>query len=148
MAKKGPRQFNPDRHCGAKTRQGRPCIRGKGERTDHPGQGRCWRHGGRTPIKHGHYSKIVRPNLHQLIDQIAATATDLLNLEGEALLLKALVIDYVNRFDQGTEALIGWHGSYNSAVQTLLTSNDAAEIKSAIVKLRESVHSTSAGSGH
>lgn len=45
----GKRTFDPDKHCGANTRQGRPCARGLGEGTPHPGIGRCALHGGSTP---------------------------------------------------------------------------------------------------
>jgi len=44
--------------CGAKTRSGKPCGYPAGYKTDHPGEGKCYLHGGRTPIKHGRYSKI------------------------------------------------------------------------------------------
>lgn len=37
-------------HCGTKTHQtSTPCRQRKGFRTDHPGFGRCWLHGGRAP---------------------------------------------------------------------------------------------------
>jgi hypothetical protein len=48
--------------CGAKTRaaDGHACTHGAGQRTEHPGEGRCWLHGGKTPrgmksphFKHG-----------------------------------------------------------------------------------------------
>lgn len=36
--------------CGARgKRTGLPCRLVRGDRTDHPGAGRCWLHGGRTP---------------------------------------------------------------------------------------------------
>lgn len=36
--------------CGAHSKStGQPCQMGAGQRTDHPGTGRCWLHGGRTP---------------------------------------------------------------------------------------------------
>lgn len=37
------------RKCGSLTRDGKPCTHGAGARTDHPGEGPCWLHGGRTP---------------------------------------------------------------------------------------------------
>ena len=42
------RVFDPDKHCGAKNRQGEQCTRGKGAGTDHPHFGRCSSHGGKS----------------------------------------------------------------------------------------------------
>jgi hypothetical protein len=43
--------YDEAKHCGALTKHGAggPCTQGKGQRTGHPGQGRCWLHGGRSP---------------------------------------------------------------------------------------------------
>lgn len=42
--------FNPAAHCGAHGKRGAgPCRQARGARTDHPGVGNCWLHGGRTP---------------------------------------------------------------------------------------------------
>lgn len=47
--------------CGAHGRQqNRPCRHPAGFRTNHPGVGRCFLHGGLTPIKHGRYSGVIR----------------------------------------------------------------------------------------
>jgi hypothetical protein len=40
---------DPAKRCGAKARSGRPCKQPRGARTDHPGSGKCWLHGGATP---------------------------------------------------------------------------------------------------
>ena len=42
-------EFDPKRHCGAKTRAGTKCKFVRGYKTDHPGRGRCKFHGGNTP---------------------------------------------------------------------------------------------------
>jgi hypothetical protein len=45
--KKGEKvEYDPEKHCGAKTRNGGFCLFPKGFRTSHPGEGRCYRHGG------------------------------------------------------------------------------------------------------
>lgn len=41
-------QFNPERHCGARTKAGTPCTHPKGFRTNHLGSGRCYLHGGKS----------------------------------------------------------------------------------------------------
>jgi len=44
-----PRVYDPERHCGATSkRTGEPCKYLKGHRTNHPGEGRCYLHGGRS----------------------------------------------------------------------------------------------------
>lgn len=55
--------------CRAKTRAGTPCQLPAGWGTDHPGEGRCKLHGGRTPrgadsphFKHGQRSKYFDPS--------------------------------------------------------------------------------------
>lgn len=97
--------------CGAKTRSGKPCKQKAGARTDHPGQGRCWLHGGRTPIKHGRYSQIQRPRLKELLERFHDDPTPL-DLLPEVVLLRALVTDYVERYDEVTDALLAWHNSW------------------------------------
>lgn len=45
------REFDPLKHCGAKAKQSKGveyCRHYKGFRTNHPGTGRCWLHGGRS----------------------------------------------------------------------------------------------------
>jgi hypothetical protein len=55
--------------CGAQ-RRGRPghvCRNRAGQRTSHEGVGRCWLHGGATPIKHGRYSAVTRLSIQELV---------------------------------------------------------------------------------
>jgi hypothetical protein len=103
--------------CGAKTRNGGACKRPAGSGTDHPGQGRCKLHGGATPIKHGRYSSIQRPRVRDLLAQLDTDGTDPLDLEPELQLLRALVLDYIERYDAMTEALIDWHSSFGEGFQ-------------------------------
>jgi hypothetical protein len=41
--------FDPKALCGAKTRKGTPCLQRAGHGTNHPGVGRCSKHGGASP---------------------------------------------------------------------------------------------------
>lgn len=97
--------------CGAKTKAGTPCRREAGWGTDHPGQGRCKLHGGATPIKHGRYSTIQRPRLRELLDQYDNDPTPM-DLLPEVKLLRALLTDFVERYDEVTDALLAWHNSW------------------------------------
>ena len=82
--------------CGAKTKSGKACRHPAGFRTDHVGQGRCWLHGGATPIKSGRYSRIRRP---ALADSIASYGEDPdpLDVRPELDAARALFQDFVER---------------------------------------------------
>lgn len=102
--------------CGAKLKSGKGlCSKAAGWRTDHPGQGKCYFHGGATPIKSGVYSGIQRPGLREKIDKFAQHE-DPYNLEPELALLRAFVEDLIERWDAiyGEDgALLAWHESFN-----------------------------------
>lgn len=110
-----PRGPNKKPKCGARTKHdGTPCKLSAGHRTDHPGEGRCWLHGGRSPIKHGRYSKIKRPRIRELIDQYDKDPNPL-DLMPEAALLRALTTDFVERYDNYVDAMQLWHAHYTKA---------------------------------
>ena len=104
----------PHAVCGAHARRtGKPCRHPAGFRTDHPGEGRCWLHGGTKTITHGRYSKITRPRIRELLDQYESDPTPL-DLLPEVKLLRALLTDWVERYDEFTDALIAWHDSFRT----------------------------------
>jgi len=90
-------------YCGAKTRAGGTCRRPAGWGTEHTGQGKCKLHGGAStgaPIKTGRYS-IKRQELAHKAQQFANdTAPG--DLTGELVLMRALLQDYLDRFEDGT----------------------------------------------
>jgi hypothetical protein len=100
--------------CGAKTRAGGACRNPAGFKTDHPGAGKCWLHGGATPIKHGRYSSIQRPRLRELLEQFEADPAPL-DLLPEVKLIRALLVDFVERYDEFVNAMHAWHASYTSS---------------------------------
>jgi hypothetical protein len=111
-AKKGNPHGHPPCTARKKASQGGgPCERYAGWGTDHAGQGPCKYHGGLTPVKHGRYSQITRPRLKQLIEQFEAES-DPMDMLPELALLRALVTDYIERYDVFTGALLAWHDSY------------------------------------
>jgi hypothetical protein len=101
--------------CGAKTRAGGRCKFPAGMRTTHPGQGKCYRHGGTKPgdprLKSGRYSSIERPRIRDLIAAHEADP-DPLNLLPEIAALRALFQDFIERYETMTEALLAWHASW------------------------------------
>lgn len=105
--------------CGSPRSKGKEgtCQRPAGWGTDHVGDGRCKLHGGKSKITHGRYSKITRPRLKELIAQFEGDP-DPLNLLPEVILLRALIQDYVERYDQFTEALLAWHSDWKENRQS------------------------------
>ena len=101
--------------CGAKLRRkDAHCKNKPGFKTDHPGQGRCYLHGGKTPIKHGRYSKLTnRPRLAELMQTLGAE-TNPLDLMPELLMLRALVYEYIDRHGGLEDALLSWHASHTT----------------------------------
>lgn len=101
--------------CGAQLR-GRPgvyCRKPAGWGTQHAGSGRCKLHGGsggRPPII-GRYSRIKRPRIRELLEGFQGEA-DPLDLLPEVSLLRALIVDFVERYDETTEALVLWAASF------------------------------------
>ncbi len=116
--KRRPSRFEPDpsgRHCDAHTRADdrHLCDNPSGFKTDHPGIGRCHLHGGRTPARVGRYSEITRQRIRELIEKQAADPEPL-SLLPELALLRALVIDFIERYDVWREALLAWWKSWNT----------------------------------
>jgi hypothetical protein len=85
--------------CGAKTRKGHPCTHGAGQKTDHVGQGKCWLHGGRSPVKHGLYSTIKNQKLLEHIKLIEESGADPMDMLPEVKLMRAMMWEYINRFE-------------------------------------------------
>lgn len=79
-------------------------------RTGHLGNGRCWLHGGRNPIKHGRYSIIKREELRGLIAHFEQDPEPL-NMLAELAAARALFTDFVNRYETFAAALIAWYGT-------------------------------------
>lgn len=101
-----------DNRCGATTRAGGSCKNPMGFKTDHFGQGRCYLHGGVSGrVTHGRYSKIKRPRIAELVKAFEADP-DPTNLLSDLALLRALTMDFIERYDETTEALLAWHSSF------------------------------------
>ena len=89
--------------CGAKTKGGGTCRQPAGSRTDHPGTGRCWLHGGRKPIKHGRYANVLRGELGRHIIEHMDDENPL-DLAPEMAVLRGqltLWLDRLGEFDNG-----------------------------------------------
>lgn len=115
--------------CGAKTRRGAgTCGQRAGARTPHEGEGRCWLHGGLTPVRHGRYSTITRTEIRALVEAHAGDP-DPLDVFPELALVRALTQDYVQRYDAWREALLAWHASYAQNAPAAFTADDADALR-------------------
>lgn len=108
---KKPRHEGPEFMCWAQLRKrpGTHCRNPLGYKTPHVGQGRCWLHGGLAPIKTGLHSLVKHARLRDLIAQLEQTDQQLMDLEPETKLMRALVIDFVNRYDEFIDKLDTWY---------------------------------------
>lgn len=83
--------------CGAHGRQKNcPCRHPAGFRTDHPGVGRCYLHGGRNPIKHGRYSTIIPAQLRATFEALRADP-DMNSLAEEVARLRLVLVQMEQR---------------------------------------------------
>lgn len=92
--------MNEKNLCGAKTRAGTPCRKPAGAGTDHVGIGKCKLHGGKSPVKHGLYSKYTNHRLADMIDKLAQDES-LLDLRQTIAAQQALIIDILNQLESG-----------------------------------------------
>jgi len=67
--------------------------------------------GGGRPITHGRYSTLNHERLRELVAHFEADP-DPLNVTAELALLRAIVVDFINRYDKFIAALEAWHESY------------------------------------
>ena len=122
--------------CGAQCKStGKPCQNIAGKGTDHVGEGRCRHHGGATPIQHGLYSKIRRARLGKRMADIAGRS-DLLRLDQEVAMMKVLLEQLLERDQSRVAALHAWHLTTSGAFKTLVETNDASQIRDALLALR------------
>lgn len=100
--------------CGAKTRGGGNCKNKAGHKTGHVGDGRCFLHGGATPVKHGLRSKVQSARFKELVE-FHKQNPDPLNLLPEVAQLRAHAQELMERWESiyGVDgALIAWHDSF------------------------------------
>jgi hypothetical protein len=101
--------------CGAKTRKGTPCAKLAGHRTVHPGEGRCYLHGGLqhgdARLKAGRYSTVKHERIRELTEQFERDP-DPLNIFPELAAARATFVHFIERHEEFTEALLAWHADW------------------------------------
>lgn len=104
--------LEPNWFCRAwNTKRQKYCKARAGAKTDHPGVGRCTNHGGAShsvSTTHGRYSRVQRVKLRDLIEELE-NDPDPLDLFPELATARALFIDWVDRYDEFTKALLLWY---------------------------------------
>jgi len=60
-------------------------------------------------VIHGRYSQIGHTRLRALLSDLERKDRNTMDLEPDVRLMRALLIDYVNRYDEFVEALITWY---------------------------------------
>jgi ribosome-binding protein aMBF1 (putative translation factor) len=78
----------------------------------HHGAGSLAKPGGRPPT-HGRYSRLKREELRSLIEEHAADPNPL-DIFPELAAARALFQNFIERYDEHSQALIAWHQSYQS----------------------------------
>jgi hypothetical protein len=138
--------FDPQIHCGAKNKKGKPCTRPKGSGTTHSGRGRCKNHGGLQPndrrLKTGLASNIYKEVAHESLAKSIAAAekVPLLDLSVELNLLKGMLHDFIRRHQAGESDASAFVERYGSMVNTIIKSDKPEIIAAAIAKLKENAH--------
>jgi hypothetical protein len=74
------------------------------------GAGTTTRPGG-APVTTGRYSRLKREAVRDLYEAYLADP-DPYNLTSELAMLRALVQDFIDRYDEWREALLSWHASF------------------------------------
>lgn len=101
------RAWNPrrEKYCGARAGSG----------TDHVGVGRCSIHngGGENRVVHGQRRRypLQTPRIGELLEHHAADP-DPFNVREELDLARSVLQDWIERYEDNTEALLAWHASF------------------------------------
>jgi hypothetical protein len=101
--------------------------------SSHPGSGRCKHHGGSSRITHGRYSTITRPAIQERLNALKAADPDPLDLLEELHLLRALTIDFIERYDLALE---------DDSPRQRLDIADASRLIERIARVVDTIHKT------
>ncbi len=80
-----------------------------------------------------------RARIRGLIDKIDSTIEDIDSLRPEAILLKALVVDNVERYDKLSQQLDAWHTSFDPPFVQLMSESDPNKVIALVNELRKTI---------
>jgi hypothetical protein len=94
---------------------------------------------------------ITRPSVQQRLDELARLDHDVMDLAPELHLLRALLVDYLERYEAMSEALLAWHASFQREDATpklrqILDVADASRLIVDISRIVERIHKIKAQS--
>lgn len=125
-------KFDPDKHCGKKKSDGTKCTRPKGYGVKGVSDGPCKHHGGaaaKASRTHGMYSTIKSDRVKKLLKRVRKAEHDVMDLAPEAELIRALTIDFLERYDEMQSALLLWHDTVDGTTHSLIRAVDAGDAK-------------------
>ena len=96
--------------CNARKPNGWKCQLPAGYQTDHTGSGKCWIHD--DPDRADtiyRYRGIKQKTIKSRLRQMHTVERDVLNLVPDVQLVRAMVIDYVERYEELAEAILHWY---------------------------------------
>lgn len=123
-----------DGRCGAKTRAGTPCQLQAGHGTAHPGFGHCKYHAGNTPSGQQYAAaQAAKVTTYNMLGDIKSESfrelvrrqglrADVVDLVEDLNLMRAVVMRYVNEYDEHETALLRWNLSWDKDWQALTLS--------------------------
>lgn len=141
----GSLRVPPGERCNARTKgkDRHLCTYKAGYKTDHPGIGRCYLHGGCSPSHAGRYSTVKLTSLRELIAQFERDP-DPLNVLPELAAMRALFQDFIDRYTTWSTALLAWYedsvrGGNSERPRQILDISDAAKLLAEATKIVERV---------
>lgn len=127
--------------CNYPTEGGRKfCRLSAGKATTHPGSGYCKKHDthGYDPIHR--YRNIKQKSIRQGLRDLVSRERNVFDLIPEILILRAMLIDFIERHFEFKEALIAWFKDGKMKPKGPLDITDASHLVEAISRLIERHH--------
>lgn len=117
------------------------CKLKSGARTNHPGSGYCLEHETRTPYDPAHrYRGIKNKSVQDQLGKLDEMERNIFDLMPEVTLMRALMIDYVERFYEFRTALLKWYKDGKQKPRMALDITEAAHLIEAVSRLIERQH--------
>lgn len=134
-----------DTHCNARRLGGTAyCKNSAGAGTDHLGVGRCQKHerGRKRKLVHGWASKLTHTRVKEILDELSTVEMNVMDLIPEANLLRALTVDYINRYDEFVDALMAWYEDPDNKMRPrrVMDIHDAAQLVESISRVVQRMH--------
>ena len=127
--------------CNARKPNGWKCQLTAGFQTDHPGTGACWIHA--EPDRADtiyRYRGIKQQTVRKRLRQMQAVERDVLNLVPDIQLVRAMVIDYVERYEDLSEAILHWYKTGKQRPSNVPDLGEAIKSLEIISRMVERVH--------